>query len=166
MKNIVLTATCGGGRIKMSEAGSTNTTSGKFYLMEDGRIMGARGHIHGKSQSHRLVSKQSANALADGGVGMHLSINDKYVCSSLAEYGYRGEEETAMPAGGDKGAKDMAGIGGHGHGKMATVNDGPGHVEKGILTVASMGHCSGPFKVKKGDFVTLKAEYDLKKHPL
>jgi hypothetical protein len=165
MKNIVVTATCGGGRIKMSEAGSTNTTSGKFYLMEDGRILGARGHIHGKFQSHRLVSNQSANALADGGVGMHMSINDKYVCSSLAEYGYRGEEDN-MSAAGTKGAKDMAGMGGHAHGKSAVVNDGP-HNEKSILTVAGMSQCSGgPFKVKKGDYITLKAEYDLKKHPL
>jgi hypothetical protein len=33
--------------IRMSQAGSTNTTSGKFYIMEDGRILGGRGHIHG-----------------------------------------------------------------------------------------------------------------------
>jgi hypothetical protein len=46
-KTIVVSATCGAGMIKMSNAGSTNTTSGKFFMMEDGRIMGARGHIHG-----------------------------------------------------------------------------------------------------------------------
>jgi len=153
MKNIVLTATCGGGRIKMSEAGSTNTTSGKFYMMEEGRIMGARGHIH------------------DGGVGMHMYINDKYTCSSLAEYGYRNEDAAGNKdtmAGMSHGGKDaMAGMGHGGKGKSAWVNDGPGgHGGAGILTVASMGHCSGPYKVKKGDYITLKAEYDLKKHPL
>jgi hypothetical protein len=46
-KTIVVSATCGGGLIRMSQAGSTNTTSGKFYIMEDGRILGGRGHIHG-----------------------------------------------------------------------------------------------------------------------
>ena len=53
-KTIVVSATCGAGGIKMSNAGSTNTTSGKFYMMEDGRIMGARGHIHGIFHSLRL----------------------------------------------------------------------------------------------------------------
>jgi hypothetical protein len=46
-KTIVVSATCGAGMIRMSQAGSTNTTSGKFYIMEDGRILGGRGHIHG-----------------------------------------------------------------------------------------------------------------------
>jgi hypothetical protein len=56
-KTIVVSATCGGGMIKMSQAGSTNTTSGKFYIMQDGRILGGRGHMHGRFHSHFLMSK-------------------------------------------------------------------------------------------------------------
>jgi hypothetical protein len=42
------TATCGGSpAIKLSTTGPTNTTSGKFYFMEDGKVLGARGHLHG-----------------------------------------------------------------------------------------------------------------------
>lgn len=85
-KTIVVSATCGGGRIKMSTEGATNTTSGKFYMMEDGRIIGARGHIH------------------DGGEAMHMFINDKYICSSSAVYGTRNE------------GGPMEGMGQHGHG--------------------------------------------------
>jgi hypothetical protein len=48
IKTATLTATCGGGQIKLSNSGPTNTTSGKFYFMEDGKVMGARGHLHGK----------------------------------------------------------------------------------------------------------------------
>lgn len=85
---------------------------------------------------------------------MHMFINDKYVCSSQAVYGTRNEG---------------GGMGGHGHG------DGKGMKKRSpqakgqkqeLLTVASMSDCEGPFKVKKGDTVVLKAEYDLKKHPL
>jgi hypothetical protein len=55
-KTIVVSATCGGGMIKMSGGGSTNTTSGKFSMMEDGRIMGARGHIHGIFDTLQMFS--------------------------------------------------------------------------------------------------------------
>ena len=48
VKTVTLSATCGGSpMVKLSQAGPTNTTSGKFYFMEDGRILGARGHLHG-----------------------------------------------------------------------------------------------------------------------
>jgi hypothetical protein len=154
-KVIVVSATCGGGMIKMSTAGSTNTTSGKFYIMEDGRIMGGRGHIHGTSHSHHSISP--TNTSIDGGVAMHMFINDQYVCSSKAEYGYRAEE-SAMDGKGHGGSKD----GSHGS-KAAFKRDAP---KSGILTVANMTDCVGPWKVKKGDSVVLKAEYDLKKHPL
>jgi hypothetical protein len=154
-KTIVVSATCGGGMIKMSSAGSTNTTSGKFYIMEDGRIMGGRGHVHGRFYLTSLDVQTPTNASPDGGVAVHMYINDKYTCSSNAEYGYRGEGSTM-------GGK----MSGHSHGdaKSAVATDPP--KEQGILTVASMTDCEGPFKVKKGDYVVLKAEYDLKKHPL
>jgi hypothetical protein len=83
---------------------------------------------------------------------MHMFLNDKYTCSSLAVYGTRNE-------GGEKGMK-------HGHGRRSAMV----HVDKrqDLLTVASMSDCTGngPITVKKGDYVVLKAEYDLKKHPL
>lgn len=149
-KTIVVSATCGGGMIKMSNTGPANTTSGKFYLMEDGHIMGSRGHMH------------------DGATAMHMYINDKYICASQALYGYGRE----APMGGAKPTGDMAGMN-HGHSRRlapappaskATSDEPP--KEKGLLTIASMTDCEGPWKVKKGDYVKLVGEYDLKKHPL
>lgn len=111
---------------------------------------------------------------------MHMLINDKLVCSSQAIYGTRNE-------GGEMGA-----MGGHSHGgmkkrdpqtpaakspKAAAPAKNPAPAAKApaakapasqdqILTIASMSDCEGPWKVRKGDTVVLKAEYDLKKHPL
>jgi hypothetical protein len=77
-------------------------------------------------------------------------INDKYTCSSLASYGTRNEA----------GGEDKK----HGHGARSAIVKR----QKDILTVASMSDCTGngPITVKKGDTIVLKAEYDLKKHPL
>jgi hypothetical protein len=72
---------------------------------------------------------------------MDLFVNDKFICASKAEYGTRAED----------GAK-----GGHGHGGG----------DSSIDTISGMGTCKGPWPVKKGDYVTVTAEYDLKKHPL
>ena len=48
VKTATFTATCGGSRmIKLSQGGPTNTTSGKFHFMEDGKILGGMGHLHG-----------------------------------------------------------------------------------------------------------------------
>jgi hypothetical protein len=33
-------------------------------------------------------------------------------------------------------------------------------------TISEMTGCPGPIVVKKGDYMTMVAEYDLKKHPL
>jgi hypothetical protein len=89
---------------------------------------------------------------------MHMFINDKYTCTSAAVYGTRNE-------GGAMGA-----MGGHSHGdgKGMAKRDpqAPAAPKAELLTVASMSDCEGPWKVKKGDSVVLKAEYDLKKHPL
>jgi hypothetical protein len=91
---------------------------------------------------------------------MHMFINDKYTCTSSANYGFR-NDEAAATVGGE--------MGGHTHGGKGMVKrdpPNPGAKAEPILTVASMSDCEGPFKVKKGDYVVLKAEYDLKKHPL
>jgi hypothetical protein len=88
---------------------------------------------------------------------MHMFINDKYTCTSRAMYGTRNE-------GGETGG--MAAKGGHGHGDKAMAKRSPQSPKKELLTVSSMSDCQGPIKVKKGDSVTLKAEYDLSKHPL
>jgi hypothetical protein len=63
---------CGGTRIKTSTAGPVTTTSGKFSFLEDGVLIGARGHLH------------------DGGVAMQLFINGKHLCDSKAGYGGEG----------------------------------------------------------------------------
>jgi hypothetical protein len=48
VKMVTLTATCGGSpAVRLSKNGPTNTTSGNFYFMEDGTVIGARGHLHG-----------------------------------------------------------------------------------------------------------------------
>jgi hypothetical protein len=85
---------------------------------------------------------------------MHMFINGKYTCSSNAMYGLRGEGSTMG-----------GGMGGHSHADAKTTK-GPAPKEQDIMTVANMTDCEGPFKVKKGEYVVLKAEYDLKKHPL
>jgi hypothetical protein len=105
-----------GMRIKTSPTGPATTTSGKFSFLEDGVLVGARGHLH------------------DGGVAMQLFINDKKVCSSNAGYG----------------------------GEGASTSIGGQQWE----VLSSMDYCDGPFKVKKGDQLSMASVYDLKKHPL
>lgn len=89
---------------------------------------------------------------------MHMYINEKWTCSSSAVYGTRNEGGGGMDA-----------MSGHSHGgakgMVRRYPQAPG-AKTEILTVASMSDCEGPFKVKKGDYIVLKAEYDLKKHPL
>jgi hypothetical protein len=126
VKTMLLSVTSCSSMIKLSESGPTNTTSGKFYFMEDGKVFRARGHLH------------------DGGVQMDLFINDKYKCSSKATYGTRSASD--------------GGMGGHSHGTQE--KDGS------VKTISGMSNCWGPWPVKKGDYLTGVAEYDLKKHPL
>jgi len=91
IKNATLTATCGGSpAIKLSKAGPTNTTSGNFYFMEDGMLLGGRGHLH------------------DGGVKVVVYLNDKFTCASDAVYGVKDQSNSGMDSSG------MAG--GHSHG--------------------------------------------------
>jgi hypothetical protein len=90
---------------------------------------------------------------------MHMFINDKYTCSSEAVYGTRNEG----------GGGEMGPMSGHSHGGakgMVRRYPQAAGQKAEILTVASMSDCEGPWKVKKGDTIVLKAEYDLKKHPL
>ena len=75
---------------------------------------------------------------------MDLFINDKFKCSSKATYGSRSATDDQP--------------GGHSHGSID--KDGS------IKTISGMSNCWGPFPVKKGDYMTAVAEYDLKKHPL
>jgi hypothetical protein len=149
VKMVTLTATCGGSpAVRLSKNGPTNTTSGNFYFMEDGNVIGARGHLHGTFSSFPLsLPIQHADwNLLDGGVKVSLFINGKYKCTSDAVYG-------------DKSESDMGGMGGMSHG-------GEGKGASGIKTISKMTACRGPFPVKKGDSLKLVAEYDLKKHPL
>jgi hypothetical protein len=149
VKTVTLTATCGGSpAIKMSSAGPKNTTSGKFYFMEDGRVLGARGHLHGTLHPLPPARNESLSVFLDGGVKVSLFINDKYTCSSNAIYGDKSASSSAM--------------GGKGKGSAASV----GKSSAKIKTISSMTPCRGPFPVKKGDTMRLVAEYDLSKHPL
>jgi hypothetical protein len=89
---------------------------------------------------------------------MHMFINEKYVCSSSAIYGTRNEKE---------GGEGEMGMAGHSHGGKGMAKRSPQAPKTSeLMTVSSMSDCEGPFKVKKGDSVIIKAEYDLKKHPL
>jgi hypothetical protein len=72
---------------------------------------------------------------------MHFFINNKYKCSSKASYGTRSASE-----------------GGMSHG--TTDKDGS------TKTISGMSTCWGDWRVKKGDYFTGVAEYDLRKHPL
>jgi hypothetical protein len=47
VKTVLLSVTSCSTSIKLSESGPTNTTSGKFYFLEDGKVFRARGHLHG-----------------------------------------------------------------------------------------------------------------------
>jgi hypothetical protein len=85
---------------------------------------------------------------------MHMYINDKYICTSEAEYGARGDG-SAM-GGKPQGHTPEA--------KTAVQSDPP--TEEQFLTIASMTDCGSSMKVHKGDSIVLIAEYDLKKHPL
>jgi hypothetical protein len=60
---------CLGTRIKTAQTGPASTQSGKFSFLEDGTLIGARGHLH------------------DGGSQVDLIINGKHVCTSKAGYG-------------------------------------------------------------------------------
>jgi hypothetical protein len=71
---------------------------------------------------------------------MDLFINDKYTCSSKATYGTSTE--------------------GHSH------DGGAGAADASIKTITSMSVCTGPIKVRKGDYLTITAEYNLAAHPL
>jgi len=123
VKTVLLSVTSCGSAIKMSDRGPTNTTSGKFYFMEPGKVFRVRGHLH------------------DGGVQTHVFINNQYKCSSKASYGTRSASEGGM----SHGTQDKDGS---------------------IKTIAGMSTCWGDWHVKKGDYLTGVAEYDLKKHPL
>ena len=94
---------------------------------------------------------------------MHMLINGKYTCSSNALYGFR-SDDAAMGGMGGKGGKS------HSHAESAPPAKGGAKAKGGaqakVLTVSNMTDCVGPFKVKKGEYVQLRAEYDLKKHPL
>lgn len=48
-------------------------------------------------------------------------------------------------------------------GKTGTLTDKEG---KSWATISEMTSCPGPIPVKEGDYMTMVAEYDLKKHPL
>jgi hypothetical protein len=74
---------------------------------------------------------------------MDLFINDKYTCSSKATYGISTE--------------------GHSHDSGST-----GGPDASIKTITSMSACNAGagIKVKKGDYMTATAEYNLASHPL
>jgi hypothetical protein len=84
------------------------------------------------------------NLPLDGGVAMDVFINDKHTCVSTAQYGDKSQEM------------------GHSHGDSGDS----GSAVSTVKTISFMTDCRGPFPVKKGDNLTLRAVYDLSKHPL
>jgi len=71
---------CLGASLKVSSAGPTTSTSGKWTFQDDGTIVFAKGHLHG------------------GGVKMTMMIDGKSVCESVATYGSSGKTESGKPA--------------------------------------------------------------------
>jgi hypothetical protein len=46
VKEMLILVTQCRSQIKLFKTDPTNTTSGKFYFVEDGKLLGARGHLH------------------------------------------------------------------------------------------------------------------------
>jgi len=93
-----------------------NLTSRAFPVMNDGYLVGAKGHLH------------------DGGDNLILKVNNVTVCDSKAVYG--GAASTAKMADGTT---------------WETINH--------------MTQCQEPVPVKKGDVLTVHANYDFVLHP-
>jgi hypothetical protein len=134
--------------------------------MEDGRILGARGHLHGmfffdfELDWEMMLRWERYDVLtpriSDGGVKMDLFINDKWTCASEAIYGERaGSSETSTA--------EMAG---HPHESASSGSSSESSSGESIKTISAMTRCQGPIPVKQGDTLTLRAVYDLSLHPL
>ncbi|QDS76950.1 hypothetical protein FKW77_005158 [Venturia effusa] len=153
VKTATLTATCGGSpMIKLSNSGPVSTNSSAFTFLQNGKLLGGRGHLH------------------DGGVKMDMSLNGKFLCSSEAIYGDSTESSgMAGHSHSDKkaapGAPAAGGMKGMGHSRRAEL-DAPKSGSPAIKTITGMSTCKGPFEVKKGDTLSMAAVYDLKAHPL
>lgn len=89
--------------------------------------------------------------------------NDKYLCDSNAVYGFKAESEIGMGSGGHSHGGGSSAAGAAPAGGRANE---PNPKSFNIKTIASMTDCVGPYQVKKGDAITLVAQYDLKEHPL
>jgi len=68
-ESLLTVEACGGSRIRLSEAGQTNSTSGRYTFKENGAIVLGKGHLHA------------------GGQGIQVFINNRLVCESVAKYG-------------------------------------------------------------------------------
>jgi len=90
---------------------------------------------------------------------MEMYLNNKFLCTSEAVYGARGEAEAhGHPAMSNEISASPKGA--------APPSQATSPKDASIKTISSMTTCWGPYPVKKGDTLTLSAIYDLSKHPL
>jgi hypothetical protein len=111
---------CMGTRIKMTQNGPANTPSGRFSFLEDGTLIGARGHLH------------------DGGSHVDLILNGKKVCTSQAGYG-GGDDKTASVNG-----KEWAVL------SSMSYCDGPYPVKKGDTLAMNVVYDLKKHPLRKG----------------
>ena len=94
---------------------------------------------------------QTEGHLHDGGSSVVLMINDKTACTSDAIYGGGSDYVKAVPMPGMPGMEGGGGTDANG---------------KAIQTISHMTECIDPIPIRKGDKITLSANYDLITHPL
>lgn len=109
-----------------------------FRMQDNGKLMYVRGHMHGKSLPRRLPAALTG---ADGSINMVFDLNGKQICDSRTEYN--------AAAVGSKPAE-----GGHSHGGMDEAMMG------------GISICANGTDYKKGDKLSIAANYDLGLHPL
>jgi hypothetical protein len=103
-----------------------------------------------------------AGHMHDGGANVEFTLNQKVICDSQAIYGGKPTAEDADMAAAGAGS-GMAGMGGMN--RMALSPEGSQGM--GASGITAMTVCSDkPVQLKKGDKLSVKANFDTIKHPM
>jgi hypothetical protein len=113
-----------------------------FVMRDTGKLIYIRGHMHGTSPFAWFA--EYSRAILDGSVNMVFSLNGKQICDSRTEYN--------APAVGE--------------GQAGTQPSGNHHggLNGGMMSGISI--CMNETAYKKGDKLSIAANYDLDLHPL